>query len=289
MREALIRYTALFGSLFLVALMAVPVVAWRTSDRGVPAAANFEALSPLVAWGWILLSFLVFTAIASFVSRVLNAAVALFVLGFGFCAIALACGNVQEFVWSGGSPLMMGIEALVLGLLVTVVAVLSFRISGGLPEIASTPDAPSITSLEALATPRALSFLAFGFVAVAVAWALLGSMLSGQVLGAVFLGSWVAATIARLSMPAVQPVLVFAGPILCGGLVQAVLGSGIGGDLTDQLVAGGYPRLLWVMPLDWVGGSLGGSAFGLGFAKMFFEGSLAVEEDSDWKPVVRQQ
>ena len=285
MREASIRYTTLFGSLFLVSLMAIPVLAWRTSDRGVPAAVNFEALSPLLAWGWILLSFVVFTAIASFVSRVMNVAIALFVLGFGFCVIALACGNVQEFVWSGGSPLMMAIETLVLGVLVTVVTVVVFRVSGGLPEIPRSADEPALTSLEALLSPKALTFLAFGFVAVATSWALLSSMRSGQVLGAVFVGCWVAATVARLSMPAIQPVLLFAGPILCGGLVQLLLASGTGGTLSDLLVTGGYPRLLWATPLDWTAGSLAGTAFGLGFARMFFEGSLVIEQPADWQPI----
>ena len=289
MREALIRYTTLFGSLFLVSLMAIPVLAWRTSDRGVPAAVNFEAYSPLVAWIWVLLAFFVFTLIAAFVSRVINAAVALFVLGFGFCVVALACGNVQEFVWSGGTPMMMGIETLVLGALVTLVTVLVFKVSGGLPEIPVTPEAPSITSIEALMNMRSLRFLLFGLVAVAMSWVLLGSMLSGQALGAVFVGSWCAASIARLSYPTVQPILVFAGPILCGGLAQIILGSGTGGDLNELLVTGAYPRLLWPMPLDWVGGSLAGSAFGLGFARMFFEGSLAVEQGSDWEPVARGQ
>ena len=285
MREALIRYTTLFGSLLLVSLMAIPVLAFRTSDRGVPAAANFEAISPVLAWGWVLLSFVVFTMIASFVSRVINVAVALFVLGFGFCVIALACGNVQEFVWSGGAPLMMAIETLVLGGVVTVATVVVFRISGGLPEIPRSSTDPELTSLEALCSAKALTFLAFGLLAVAASWALLSSMRSGQVLGAIFVGCWVAATVARLSMPAFQPVLLFAGPILCGGVVQLILASGTGGDLSDLLVTGEYPRLLWPTPLDWAGGTLAGTAFGLGFARMFFEGSLVIEQPSDWEPL----
>ncbi|MEE2682174.1 MAG: hypothetical protein VX641_07360 [Planctomycetota bacterium] len=288
MREALIRYTTLFGSLFLVSLMAIPVLAWRTSDRGVPAATSFEALSPMAAWVWVLASFVVFTAIAAFVSRVINVAVALFVLGFGFCVIALACGNVQEFVWSGGGPVSMAIETLLLGVLVTVVSLVIFRISGGLPEIPRAEGTPEIVSRDGLLNPKALSFLAFGFVAVAVCWALLSSMRSGQVLGAVFVGCWVAATIARLSLPAFQPVLLFAGPILCGGVVQLVLASGTGGDLSDLLVTGDYPRLLWPTPLDWTGGTLAGTAFGLGFARMFFEGSLVVEQPGDWAPAPRE-
>lgn len=289
MREALIRYSTLYGSLFLVSLMAIPVLAWRTSDRGVPAATSFEALSPLGAWGSVLLCFMAFTAIAAFVSRVLNVSVALFVLGFGFCVIALACGNVQEFVWSGGAPMMLAIETLLLGGLVTVASVVIFRVSGGLPEIPRQAEAPAITSLEGLLSPKSLTFLAFGLVAVAASWALLSSMRSGQVLGAVFVGCWIAATVARLSLPAFQPVLLFGGPILCGGVVQLVLASGTGGDLSELLVTGDYPRLLWPTPLDWTGGSLAGTAFGLGFARMFFEGSLVVEQPDDWAPVTSER
>jgi hypothetical protein len=63
-------------------------------------------------------------------------------------------------------------------------------------------------------------------------------------------------------------------PILIGGLVQIGLASGFSGTMADALVAGTAPRLLWVMPLDWVGGSIGGTAFGLGVARMFFGETL---------------
>ena len=105
-------------------------------------------------------------------------------------------------------------------------------------------------------------------------WALLANWSNGQVLGAVFAGAMVGGVVGRLALPRTQPVLLFVSPILVGGIVQIVLASGFSGTMADALVAGTAPRLLWVMPLDWVGGALGGSAFGLGVARMFFGETL---------------
>ena len=171
-------------------------------------------------------------------------------------------------------------------MLVLASVVVVFQVSDGLPELRDGSDPLAKPRLDTLASPRSLAFLALGCIAVPVTWVMLASMLPGQVLGAVFVGSWIAGTVARLCLPTAQPVLVFAGPILLGGIVQLVLASGVGGNLPDALVEGTYPRLLWVMPADWIGGTLAGTAFGLGFAKMFFEGSLAnaPSEGRDWGP-----
>ena len=71
---------------------------------------------------------------------------------------------------------------------------------------------------------------------------------------------------------------------------QAILEAKQKGGLATLLA---YARLSgpgWLQgAITLGGGSLAGSAFGLGFAKMFFEGSLAVDKDSDWEPVAGQQ
>ncbi|MEC8559771.1 MAG: hypothetical protein VXY94_06805 [Planctomycetota bacterium] len=286
MREALIRYCTLFGSLALVSVAAVPILAVRSSSLGVPAPVGLGATSPVLALGAVLLAFALFAAVAAFVARILNIAVALFVAGWGFSVVALACGNVQSFLWSGGAPATQAIETLVSSVPVAVVVIVLFLSSGGLKELHGSDHPLARPTLGTLRAPQSLLFLAFGFIAVAASWGLLSSMRTGQVLGAVFVGCWVAGTVARLALPSAQPVLLFVGPVLCGGLVQLVLALGTSGDLADALVAGDYPRLLWVMPLDWVGGSLAGTAFGLGFAKMFFENSLAEKSSGskEWGP-----
>ena len=123
MREALIRYCTLFGSLALVSVAAVPILAVRSSSLGVPAPVGLGATSPVLALGAVLLAFALFAAVAAFVARILNIAVALFVAGWGFSVVALACGNVQSFLWSGGAPATQAIETLVSSVPVAVVRI----------------------------------------------------------------------------------------------------------------------------------------------------------------------
>ena len=264
----------LFGALLLAPFIVMPAIAWRLSDWGGPAPLAHGAQSPLMADLGLLISLLVLLALGGLVSRGLNTAVGLFVIGFGVCLIAFRCDTVETFAWSESSVWALGIETMLWIPIVAVLTIVVFRFSKGLRDVYSDYSTPLAGSFESMLSRDGLAMLLCGIPAVGVTWALLGNSSNGQVLGAVFAGSMVGGVVGRLALPRTQPVLVFVGPILVGGIAQIVLASGFSGTMADALVAGTAPRLLWVMPLDWVGGTLGGTAFGLGVARMFFGETL---------------
>ena len=274
MINAIQRYMILFGALLLTPFIVMPAIAWRFSDWGGPSPLAHGAQSPFMADLGLLLSLVVLLALGAVVSRGLNTAVGLFVIGFGVCLIAFRCDTVETFAWSEASVWALGIETMLWIPIVAVLTIVVFRFSKGLRDVYSDYSTPPAGSFESMRGRDGLAMLLCGVPAVGVTWALLANWSNGQVLGAVFAGAVVGGVIGRLALPRTQPVLLFVGPILVGGLAQMVLASGFSGTMSDALVAGTAPRLLWVMPLDWVGGTLGGSAFGLGVARMFFGETL---------------
>jgi len=274
MINALQRYLILIGALLLAPFIVMPAIAWRLSDWGGAAPLTLGAQSPLMADLGLLFALVCLFIVATIVSRVLNTAVGLFIIGFGICLIAFRCDTVEIFAWSESTVWALGGETIIWIPIVGLLAIGIFKISGGLTDVYSDYATPAPASIESLRARDSLAMLLCGLPAVGVTWALLGNWSNGQVLGAVFAGAMVGGVVARLALPRTQPVFVFMAPILFGGIAQMVLASGFSGTMADALVAGTAPRLLWVMPLDWVGGSLGGTAFGLGVAKMFFGETL---------------
>ena len=274
MINAIQRYMILFGALLLTPFIVMPAIAWRLSDWGGPSPLTHGAQSPFMADLGLLLALVILLALGGVVSRGLNTAVGLFVIGFGVCLIAFRCDTVETFAWSEASVWALGIETMLWIPIVAVLTIIIFRFSKGLRDVYSDYSTPPAGSFESMRGRDGLAMLLCGIPAVGVTWALLANWSNGQVLGAVFAGAVVGGVIGRLALPRTQPVLLFVGPILVGGLAQIVLASGFSGTMSDALVAGTAPRLLWVMPLDWVGGTLGGSAFGLGVARMFFGETL---------------
>ncbi|HAW96482.1 MAG: hypothetical protein CMJ33_00345 [Phycisphaerae bacterium] len=268
------RYMILLGALLLTPFIVMPAIAWRLSEWGGPSPLAHGALSPLMADLGLLLSLVVLLALGAVVSRGLNTAVGLFVIGFGVCLIALRCDTVETFAWSGASVWSLGVETILWIPIVALITIVVFRFSSGLRDVYSDYSTPPAGSFESMLSRDGLAMLLCGIPAVAVTWALLANWNNGQVLGAVFVGSLIGGVVGRLALPRTQPILVFVGPILVGGIAQIVFASGFSGSMSDALVAGSAPRLLWVMPMDWVGGTLGGTAFGLGVARMFFGETL---------------
>ena len=282
MNASLQRYVALFGSLILVALVAIPLVWALISNRGVAGPTIPEAISP--AWGLTVLVFGVgfMTLVACVVGRVINAAVALFVLGCGIGVIAMRSGNVADFAWEDGSLWALGAETLIWGVVVVVLTTIVFKVTGGLPDVQRDWNSAPVGSIAALGSRESLTSLACAIVALPVVWFLMGNDLKGQALGAVFLGSVLAGLVGRVFVPRIDPILLFGGPVLFGGIAQLVHATGSPVPLANELVEGTLPRLTWVMPIDWAAGSLTGVSFGLGLARNFvLDGSKEGEMHSE--------
>ena len=266
------RYVTLFGSLFIVALVAIPLVWAMGSDRGVAGPTISDAVSP--GWGVVALVLgIAFMALVACVAgRVINPAVALFILGCGIGVLAMRSGTVADFAWEGGSLWALGIETLIWGVVVGLLALLVFRVTGGMSDVPREWNSPEAGSWEALKSRESMICWTFGILALPIAWVFLAADAKGQVLGAAFVGSMIAGMVGRIVVPKIDPILLFSGPILCGGIAQLVIASGFSEPLADSLVTGALPRLTWIMPVDWAAGSLAGVAFGLGLARSFVLG-----------------
>ena len=270
MTNALQRYVALFGSLIIVAIVAIPLVWALTSNRGVAGPTIPEAVAPFWAACVLALGIALMTFVTCIVGRVINAAVGLFILGCGIGVVAMRSGTVADFAWEAGSLWALGIETVIWGVVVGILSWVMFRMTGGLPDVPRDWKSPAVGSWNALTERGALLAAACGVLALPVAWFLLVDDAKGQALGAVFVGSVAAGLIGRMVAPKVDPILLFCSPVVLGGIAQLVIASGYSMPLADGLVTGSLPRLVWIMPIDWAAGSLAGVAFGLGVARSFF-------------------
>ena len=77
--------------------------------------------------------------------------------------------------------------------------------------------------------------------------------------------------LARVVAPKLDPILIYFGVVLAGGLAQLVIATGWSGSLADALVEGSAPRLVQIMPITWVAGSLIGVSMGIGWARSFVD------------------
>ena len=69
--------------------------------------------------------------------------------------------------------------------------------------------------------------------------------------------------------PRTTPVYLAAVPVAAMALVYLFYGFTVPADLAESFVGGSLPRILRIMPLDAVAGSLCGTALGFGFMRSF--------------------
>ena len=279
-RPPFVRYAVLWLGVIVCSLLAIPVGSTMTSDFGFVGPTMLQAANPV--WSAIAMAILVilYTVLALVLARELNPAVALFVVGWGLGVLALSTSGISEFAWSEGSLWALGFEtilwSIVLGLLVWVV----MRLSGGLPDVPHDWRVEPVGSFASLSSKPSLLAFACGAIALPLSWLLLADTLNAQALGAVVLASFFAGMAGRVAAPRLDPILIYFGVPLLGGIAQLVVASGWSGSLPDALVTGDIPRLASVMPLDWVAGSLLGVSMGIGWARSFIVQDIAEHEDA---------
>jgi hypothetical protein len=275
-----IRYALLFGGLLVVSFLTIPVADALWSDQGMAAPVLLEASSPVLAAVALLVLVLVYQVIAGVLARHLNPAIALFVIGVGFSILSLSMGGIRQFAWSEGSPWILGIETLAWSVVTFYIAWALQRSSGGLPDVPHDWKTEPIGSWSALSSKPSLISLACGGLVLPFAWLLLADTSSGQVLGAVIVGGFLAGMAGRVAAPKLDPILIYPAVVLAGGIAQLVAASGWSGDLSDGLVLQSIPRVLSVMPITWVAGSLAGVSMGIGWARSFVDNGLVADHDS---------
>ena len=274
------RYAFLFSGFLAAYLATLPVKDALWSDQGGAAPILLEASSPVIGLFALMALVLVYLVMAGVLARHLNGAVALFVVGVGFSFLSFSMGGIHQFAWSEGSPWLLGIETVCWAVVTFYLVWALNRASGGLPDVPHDWKTEPIGSWASLSSTPSLTALASSLIVLPFAWVLLADDSHGQVLGAVILASFLAGMAARVAAPKLDPILIYPGVVLVGGLAQLVVASGWSGSLADALVEQTVPRFLYVMPITWVAGSLAGVSMGIGWARSFIDNGLDSDEAS---------
>ncbi len=273
MLRAIGRNTVLFGALAVAAAIGGLTAHFLLSERGAYGPTVLQAQSIPAAILAVVITLVVATALAIVVGRVCNTAVGMFMLGGGIFGMAWGVDTIGEVV-HGGSLGMLGVETAIWAVLALAASIIVFKFAGPLRDVSpreggKAPDA--IFSLESLKAAAA------GVLVLPAVWLLAQSPMKGQVIGAVFCGAMAAGMVGRIFSPHVQPVLLFASPVLFGAIGH-IIGAVLLKTPADQaFVDGTFPALLLPTPVDYATGSLMGVSFGLGLAKSY----VHHEEDAE--------
>lgn len=265
------RMIVLCIAIALAAVVFASVVPTLESVRGIPGPTIADSGRPVLALLAVAFAFAATTALAAFIARKVNAVVALFVLGCGIAMLAMRTGAVRDLVFGESSLVLAAIECAVWTAGILGACHLVFRFSGGLPDIPKTHE-DEIDS--PVGRSARLSWLA-GIGGVVVAWFAVATLTKGQAVGAAVLGGFVSGAIGRVLAPRTTPVYLAAAPMAVFTVAYAFMAFTVQGEPATELVTGGFPRLLRIMPLDMAAGSLVGTSLGFGFMRSFTEPKTA--------------
>lgn len=233
------------------------------SARGVVGPLISLARSPLSGIVWLLLGVAASLLIGLAVARLTTTNRGLFTWGISLAALAMRFGNADDLAFSNASLAAAAVETLLWAGVVLGGTLLIFRVAGPLPEIQKLPGDRSLIST------RALPGLALAILVLPVVWLLARHDLKGQALGAVILGATASGLAGRLAAPHVQPVLLYAAPIIFGAIGHLAAMMFLTEPIQNTPATGGLLRLAYPMPIDYAAGSLVGVAMGVAWARSF--------------------
>lgn len=272
MLQAIQRYVILIGGMILSAFLCVRAEPFLLSARGDTGPTMLTSQSPVAAVLAFVICLGLAAVLAGVVGRFSNSVVGLFVLGTGLFALDGRTESIRNFAFAraGDSPgaglALLAIEAALLAIMLLGATLLVFRISGPLKDIepkefGETPH--QFWSAEAWKSAAAGAIILLAVVVIGQ------SSMKGQMVAAAFIGGMVAGLVGRLISPHVQPVLLFASPVLFGAIGYVIAIFFVNMPLDAAYVSGRLTGLAIVTPLDYAAGSLMGVAVGLGWAKSF--------------------
>jgi hypothetical protein len=265
------RVIVLCLAIALAAVVFASVEPALESVRGIPGPTIADSSRPFLAIFATLAAFAATTALAAFIARKVNSVVALFVLGCGIGMLSMRTGAVRDLVFGESSLKLAAVECLVWTALLAAACHLIFRFGGRLPDIPETHE-DDIDS--PVGRSARLSWLA-GILGVVAAWFAAVTLTKGQAVGAAVLGGFVTGALGRILAPRTTPVYLAVAPMAVFAVVYAFMAFTVQGDLATDLVQGGFPRLLRIMPLDMAAGALAGTSLGFGFMRSFAEPKTA--------------
>ncbi|MFM1833262.1 MAG: hypothetical protein RLZZ461_1578 [Planctomycetota bacterium] len=269
MIDATKRYAALILGLAAVAIVMSMASGSLVSWRGVPGPTVGVAIEPVRAIVMLVVCLTVCFGIAVFVGRMVNAAVAAFVVGGGLAVLSMQCGTHVDLMFAGAAPFSIAIETMVWAIAVLLVAAGLMRLTGPLPD-QPWNEARTATDPKSIFDAEAVRGAAGAAVALVAVWAVAANDLKGQAIAATTIAGVGAGLAGRMLAPRVQPVLLFAAPLVFIAIGQAWTGfSGV--DSIAAWSMGKASGLGIPTPLDAAAGSLMGVAMGLGWSRSFVE------------------
>ncbi len=269
MLDATTRYAALILGLVAAALVMSLASGSLVSPRGVPGPTVGMAIEPLRAAAMLAICLAVCVGIAIVVGRVVNAAVAAFVIGGGLAALSMQCGTHLDLLFAGGDQVMVAVETLIWAVVVLLVAAGVMRLTGPLPD-QPWNDPATATDPASVFDSDAIRGAAAGALSLVAIWAIAGNDLKGQAIAATTLAGVATGMAGRMLAPRIQPVLLFAAPLVFIAIGQAWIGIS-GGDSIAAWAGGRASGLGIPMPIDAAAGSLMGVAMGLGWSRGYVE------------------
>jgi hypothetical protein len=294
MKHAIVRNFALFGGLGLSGAVCVMAAPYLTSIRGASGPSMLLAQSPVIATAAVIICLTLATMVSIVVGRLVNAAMALFVLGAGLFVLSGRLETISEIALaSDGSRhalLVLSVETMLWALLCFAAVSVVFRVAGPLADVHPLEEPDSLLrhfgarpSAESRVFVRlsvgiishlpikgqALKSLVSALLMLPIVWVIAQSPMKGQMLGATFVGAMMVGLVGRLVAPNVQPVFLFVAPIVVGALGHLIGLSLVRAPLDVAWVTGQLPKFNLPMPIDYAAGSLMGVAVGVGWARSF--------------------
>lgn len=245
-----------------IMLLCLPLL---RDERGAYVASILQSHSVASALPVVLLCLAGVTAIAIIVTRLVNACVGFFVLGGAVYALDFRLATMNEILL-GGSLSKLVIELLLWSVLALGIAIAIFKVGGPLQDVHEDEDGRTPSPQF---SKEALKSAAAGILLLPVVWFLAVSESKGQAFGAVFVGALIAGLAGRLFSPHVQPILLFASPLLFAAVAVLVAVMMTGASAEELFRLRTLPPVLRVAPLDYFCGTMMGVAVGYGWARSF--------------------
>ena len=264
------RYVALFGGMIATSLLMSLAAGWMISLRGVSGPAISVVIEPISAVLVLAACLLASLGVAIVVGRLVNPAVATFVLGWGLAALAMRSGTHLDLLFAGATGPVVAVETFIWGAAILGLAAVIFRFTGPLPDQPSASPAAVIDPRVIFGSVSLRSALAGGLTLVAIFFVATNDT-KGQAIFAATLGGVLAGLAGRMLAPRLQPVLIFATPCVFIALAQLWAFSGDEAQQVSNWVVGRGSAFGIPTPLDAAAGALMGVSAGIGWSRGFVE------------------
>jgi len=265
MKDAVIRFGSIGVAVVLAVVAGLACASLASDARGVVPVIPQASVS-LSGWVAVAALWLVAWFVALGVGKAVNTAVGLFAAGCVLGVYAMRSGAVLDAAFDATSPTSLAIVSIGYAVLAGLVSWSTFVFAGPLPDMPADPDELPEHGFGAF-QPRQLVAALAAVAAVVVVVFMARTDSKGQAVGAMTLGSMLAAMLARSIRARTQPVVVFAAPALALGIAQLVLSFSSAGSFDTDIVRGLVAPVLRLMPMDIAAGSLCGVALGYGMTK----------------------